>query len=131
MEDEGRDRGRKRRKGKEHRGGKWKGEDDHGCHAVSYSICCSAEQSGAAGGGQASAHRGGGEGKRLRERGGGGNQLGTSPPLGREAQRDRPRRRHSLSQTLSERRSEERPGQRVEVKKGSKCGRGVWCTPAG
>lgn len=46
--------------GKENRG-KWKTEGDHGCHSVSYSICCSAERSGAAGGGQASLHRGGGE----------------------------------------------------------------------
>lgn len=89
MEDEGRDWGG--RGGKER--GKWKREGDHGCHTVSYSICCSAERSGAAGGGRASLHRGGGEGKRLKERGGGGNQLSTSSPPGREAQRDGPGRR--------------------------------------
>lgn len=77
---------------------KWKRVGDHGCHTVSYSICCSAEQSGAARGGQASLHRGG---ERLRERRGGGNQLNISPPPGREAQRDRPRRRltHTQSKT--------------------------------
>lgn len=73
MEDEGRDRGgRGRGEGEKSKGterGKWYREGDHGCHTVSYSICCSAEQSGAAGGGQASLHKGGGEGERLRERG--------------------------------------------------------------
>lgn len=60
-----------------------------------------------------------GEGERLRERGGGGNQLSTSPPPGREAQqRDRPgRRRHSLSHTQSQRRTDEHPGQCVEVRR--------------
>lgn len=77
VEDEGRDRRRKKRGRSNGTGterGKWKREGDHGCHAVSYSICCSAEQSGAAGGGQASAHRGRGgrEGeRRSREKGGG------------------------------------------------------------
>lgn len=73
MEDEGRDRGgRGRGEGEKSKGaerGKWNREGDHGCHTVSYSICCSAEQSGAAGGGQASLHKGGGEGERLKERG--------------------------------------------------------------
>lgn len=42
-----------------------------------------------------------GEGERLRERGGGGNQLSTSPPPGREAQWDRSRRRHSLTHSFT------------------------------
>lgn len=80
-----------------------------------------------------------GEGERLRERGGGGNQLSTSPPPGREAQqRDRPgRRRHSLTHTQSQRRTDKHPGQCVEVRRelvwDSECGGRRWagCSPTG
>lgn len=89
---------------------------------MSYSICCSAEQSGAAGGGQASLHRGGG-GETTGERRGWeaissaplqhleGEQSGTGPA---EDTRSHPQRQ-----------SDERPGQRVEVKRELRWDRGL------
>lgn len=105
MEDEGRDRrGRGERTGR----GKWKREGDHGCHTVSYSICCSAEQSGAAGGGQASLHRGGGETEGKRR----GRQSAQHLSSTRKGSGTGPAE-DTYSHTP--RRSDEQPGQRVEV----------------
>lgn len=130
MEDKGGDSGGRGGQSKEKERRKWKREGDHGCHVVSYSICCIAEQSGAAGGGQASVHGGGGRREETeRERGGGGNQPSTSPQPGREAQRDRPRRRHSVSHIHGQRRTDERLGQRVEVRGRKLVRDGGKCTP--
>lgn len=137
MEDEGRDRRRKKRGRSNGTGterGKWKREGDHGCHAVSYSICCSAEQSGAAGGGQASAHRGRGGERRGEEIEGErrGEAISPAPLLHQEGKHsgtgpgeDTITRTHR--DTQSHRQREARSI--VEVKKESWCGTRVGCNP--
>lgn len=128
MEDEGRDRGgRGRVEGEKSKGaerGKWNREGDHGCHTVSYSICCSAEQSGAAGGGRASLHKGGGEGETLRERGReerrgrqSAQNLSSTRKKSTAGQAQKKTFTHLLTHTHSQNCTDEQPGQRVEVKR--------------
>lgn len=95
---------------------------------MSYSICCSAEQSGAAGGGQASPHRGGGrreetEGERR------GRQSAQHLSSTRKRSTAGQAQEKTLTLTHSQRRADERPGQRVEVKRGAGAGRGSGVPP--
>ncbi|KAI9527378.1 hypothetical protein NQZ68_030830 [Dissostichus eleginoides] len=127
VEDEGRDRRERGEKSKGTGSGKWKREGDHGCHTVSYSICCSAEQSGAAGGGQASPRRGGGEGKEETE----GKRRGRQSAQHLSSTRRRSTAGQAQEKTLilTHTVKDKRPGQRVEVKKELVLGRGSGAPP--